>query len=628
MNKIFNVNLGGLPFSIDDDAFEVLNQYLRTLRQHFSQSDDCDEIMGDIESRLAELFTTALGSRGQIIVLRDVQNAIATMGTPEDFGIETTEKQSNTHKKTTTTEGGEKRRLFRDPDEKALGGVCGGLAAYFGLRDAIWLRLAFLVTVSFGGMGVFIYAILWLVIPEAKTSADRLAMRGEPANVENIARTIEEGATQLGNRFSEFDKSGKIANALQSFGNFLNAVIKGFARVFQKMSFILLLIFLIALLGVWVSCTVGLYMVSPFFSYLMPEQWWQSWLFSFNVFVFFLVPTVSIVIFLIRVLLQKRMSLKTAWIVDLSMWIFWFVNISSAAILAANFSTQFNHNASEVEMLSYTPSVSPMDTLNIVRLEHPNGQLKINLGDIYVSKEYLLCSDVSLKLVPATSKEWSAEIRKYAEGSTPAEAKTLVSSIKYIPNFNKDTFSYWETLEVPAGTKWRGQRIELVVKVPIGKKVKLGDLTHSVRYESYEDGDDDSACFDDEEPNSGVFEMGAKGLFCAEMKQNPTFGYREEGDKIIFHFERPTAFPRQMAIKNVTLAGDFNDWNPNDKEFKLKKMANDTYELEVKKTQLGQKGEKRFFKFVVNESFWVKPPRYARNQEDDGKGNVNLMIQL
>jgi hypothetical protein len=309
------------------------------------------------------------------------------------------------------------------------------------------------------------------------------------------------------------------------------------------------------------------------------------------------------------------------------MWIFWFVNVSSAAILAANFSTQFNHNANEVETLSYTPSVSPMDTLNIVRLEHPNGQLKINLGDIYVSKEYLLCSDISLKLAPTTDKELSAEIRKYAEGSTPSEAKTLVSSIKYIPNFNKDTFSYWETLEVPAGTKWRGQRVEMVLKVPIGKKVKLGELMHNIRQDSY-DADYDSPCFDSEEPNAGIFEMGAKGLLCAEMKRNPSFGYRVEGDNVIFRFERPTSVPARMEIRSVTIAGDFNEWNPDNKTFKMKNLAKDTYELVIDKTLLGNAGEKRFFKFVVNESLWVKPPRYARNQEDDGKGNVNLMIQL
>ncbi len=520
MNKIFNVNLGGLPFSIDDNAFEALNQYLHTLRQHFSQSDDCDEIMGDIESRLAELFTTALGSRGQIIVLRDVQNAIATMGTPEDFGIETNENQTNTHKKAQATEGVFKRRLFRDPDDKAVGGVCGGLAAYFGLRDAAWLRLAFLALVAFGGMSVFVYIILWMVMPEAKTSADRLAMRGEPINAENIARTIEDGATRLGDKISELDKSGKIAKGLQNFGDFLNSLIKNTAYVFRKISVVFLIIVLATLLVTWVVSIVALYMVSPFFNYLVPEQSWQGWLFGFNVLIIFLVPTVSIVIFLIRIFLQKRMSLKTAWIVDMSMWIFWFVNVSSAATLAANFSTQFNHNASEVESLSYTPSVTPStDTFNIVRVPHPNGYLKINLDGIYISKDYLLCEDVSLKIIPTTNKDFSVEVQKNAQGGSPSEAKTLASKIQYMPKFSNDTFSFWQFLEVPANTKWRGQQIEMALKVPIGRKVKLGYLAHRINHDSYEnDIDYDSPCFDSDDPHFGIFEMSEKGLIATRKK--------------------------------------------------------------------------------------------------------------
>lgn len=512
MNKIFNVNLGGLPFSIDDNAFEVLNNYLRTLRQHFSQSDDCDEIIGDIESRLAELISTSLGSKGQIVGLRDVQNAIATMGTPEDFGIETSDNQSYTHQKNSGTEGGQKRRLFRDPDDKSLSGVCGGLTAYFGLRDASWLRLAFLLTTLAGGTGIFVYIVLWIVMPVARTSTDRLAMRGEPINVDNIARTIEESATRLGDRISEFDKSGKISRSVQRLGDFISNLIINVVNIIKKISGGILFVLLALIVVCWLAGIIAIFLISPFFSYLVPDSQWQAWLFGINVFFAVLIPTVSIVLFLIRLFYGKKVPL--VW--TIAMWVVWFANMSIAASLVTNFSTQFNHNSQETQSLNYTPL---SDTLTLVAMQHPNGQLKIELDNIYISKEYLLCRDIFLKVEPTTNPNYSLEIKKESQGNTPTEAKNLAATIQYLPQFSQDSFRYWEAFEVTAGTRWRGQHINMVLKMPIGKKIKLKN-PYQIIYDSYEEGLNDTnvPCFDNESAEYGIFEMTTKGLICGKSK--------------------------------------------------------------------------------------------------------------
>ncbi len=213
MNKIFNINLGGYPFTIDEDAYLHLKKYLSAIHRHFRSSEGYMEITSDIESRLAELFRERT-SIGAIVSLATVQEAVTIMGTPEDFGAdpltaeeETTFSYEKTAPKNDYRTG---KRLFRNEDEKIIGGVCSGLTAYLGMKDPVWLRIIFAVFFLTGGLALPLYLILWAVVPAAKTSADRLAMRGEPITVENIGKTIEEElrnvvdkATEIGEELSE-----------------------------------------------------------------------------------------------------------------------------------------------------------------------------------------------------------------------------------------------------------------------------------------------------------------------------------------------------------------------------------------------------------------------------------------
>ena len=205
MNKILNINLGGYPFVIDDDAYKKLNKYLDTIQKHFRKSEGCDEIVGDIEARIAELFNEhAKGQR--IISMRDVEGVIQIMGTPQEFGAEEHEideeraKSSSTNSKFRTG-----KRLYRDTDDKVIGGVCSGLAAYFGVSDPLIFRLIFAV-LFLSGVGIMAYVLLWIIVPSAKTSADKLSMKGEPINVNNIAKQVEEELNNLSHTITDFAK--------------------------------------------------------------------------------------------------------------------------------------------------------------------------------------------------------------------------------------------------------------------------------------------------------------------------------------------------------------------------------------------------------------------------------------
>ena len=144
MNKILNINLGGVAFVIDLDAYNHLEDYLARIEDHFSESEGFEEITSDIEDRLGELFQEQLGKR-EILTTADVRRAIEIMGTPEEFGAD-----SAYHDEDHTRTAGDRvyrtgRKLFRDPDNQKVAGVAAGLAEYFGIDDPIWVRLGFVL---------------------------------------------------------------------------------------------------------------------------------------------------------------------------------------------------------------------------------------------------------------------------------------------------------------------------------------------------------------------------------------------------------------------------------------------------------------------------------------------------
>jgi len=201
MNKVFNINLGGYPFTIDEDAYEHLSNYLTSIHNHFRDSEGYEEITGDIEARMAELFQDQLSGR-PIVTHKDVYTAISIMGTPEDFGAAPLEEVVEDKAERGTYKTG--RRLFRNPEDEVVGGVCSGLSAYFGIDDPVWIRIAWIVFTISGGVGIPAYIIKWIVAPKAETAGDRLAMQGKKINVSNIGKIVEEEIETFSSKMEDF----------------------------------------------------------------------------------------------------------------------------------------------------------------------------------------------------------------------------------------------------------------------------------------------------------------------------------------------------------------------------------------------------------------------------------------
>ncbi len=183
MKITVSINLGGYSFNIDEDAYAELKRYLKNLELHFAGEESSSEILSDIETRMAELFRAKLTTYKQVINIEDVQQIIKVLGTPEDIS----ESEGPSTRDKFSSPG--YHRMYRDTDHRVIGGVCAGMAAYWNIE--LWLvRLIFFI-LAIMGIGILIYLILYIVLPEAKTTAEKIEMKGNPVNIHNIKDSVK-----------------------------------------------------------------------------------------------------------------------------------------------------------------------------------------------------------------------------------------------------------------------------------------------------------------------------------------------------------------------------------------------------------------------------------------------------
>jgi phage shock protein PspC (stress-responsive transcriptional regulator) len=191
MKKTYSVNIAGRLFNIDEDAYFMLEDYLRRIEFGYANSAEGKEIKTDVEGRLSELFDSYKSSSTLIITIEDVRRATDIIGKPEDLGASRNAQyqyQGNqTKNETFTGKTTYAKRLYRDPDNRRIGGVCSGLAHYFDI-DPVLLRILFLVFFFIGGFGFITYIIMWIALPKAKTPIQKIEMRGWAPTADNYKR--------------------------------------------------------------------------------------------------------------------------------------------------------------------------------------------------------------------------------------------------------------------------------------------------------------------------------------------------------------------------------------------------------------------------------------------------------
>jgi phage shock protein PspC (stress-responsive transcriptional regulator) len=190
MKRTFSVNLGNKVYNIDDDAYTRLKEYLDRIEGYFSDQKEREDIISDIEMRLSELFADRLGTDRQVITLNDVEEVTKVMGDPREIGGEKEQAENEPSSAPYEKRPGP-RRFYRDPDNRVIGGVCGGIGAYFDI-DPVIVRVILALLFLVFGIGLLIYLILWIVVPEAKTTAQKLEMRGDTVNASNIGKFVKD----------------------------------------------------------------------------------------------------------------------------------------------------------------------------------------------------------------------------------------------------------------------------------------------------------------------------------------------------------------------------------------------------------------------------------------------------
>ncbi len=192
MKRTITINLGGTVFSIDEDAYELLKNYLEKTESQFQNEDEKKEIMADIEARIAELYSQSHASGTRPLTINDVEKVIEIMGDPGDIAGEAEEAGGATGATGSSSAGRRGgRRIYRDVDNRVLGGVCSGMSTYWSI-DVVWIRIIFVVLALLFFSGFLVYLLLWLVIPPARTTAQKLEMKGEPVNISSIGKAVKE----------------------------------------------------------------------------------------------------------------------------------------------------------------------------------------------------------------------------------------------------------------------------------------------------------------------------------------------------------------------------------------------------------------------------------------------------
>lgn len=491
MNKTVNINLAGTFFHIDEDAFAKLNRYLSAIKKSFNDPDGREEIIKDIEARIAELFSEKLDSHKQVITLKELDEVIAVMGQPEDYAIDEemfsdgaqTGKQEQQSSKSY-------KKLFRDSDNKYIGGVSSGLGHYIGL-DAIWIRLIWiLLTIFTSGTFILIYIIFWILVPEAVTTAEKLTMRGEPVNISNIERKFKETYDNVADKVknTDYDAYGKkIKTGSESFFDTIGKVLLTLLAIFVK--FIGVLIIIVAattLIGLF----IGLFVtgISGFFGswyaeafHIVNETLVPIWLLSVLIFIAIAIPFFFLFILGLKILVDNLKSIgKVAKFSLLGLWLIAVFSLISIGVLQT---IERSNEGSVIQTEELNIKTGDTLYLNMKSNLHYEKDVSRSSGfSIKYNKndEQLIYSN-NIRLIVRSTKDSLASIviNKKASGRDYLEAKNRADAISfnYTTEANKlDLDGYFLTA---VEEKYRDQEIEITLYLPIGSYLFADSNTYS-----------------------------------------------------------------------------------------------------------------------------------------------------
>jgi phage shock protein PspC (stress-responsive transcriptional regulator) len=501
MNKTININLGGIFFHIDESAYQKLKDYLSAIRRSLSDDPNGrDEIINDIETRIGELLSEKIKDVRQVINESDIDEVVEIMGKPEDYMVDDEIFNDDGYSQRTHRKS---KKLYRDGDDKFLGGVSSGIAHYLEL-DVIWIRLAWLVAAFGFGFGFILYPILWILLPQANTTAEKLEMEGEQVNISNIEKKIKEeiasASARVKNGFDEVSQKVKSADykkyqqkaksgsqdMVETLGRIFNTIF----MVIGKLVGVLLIVFsIVAILGLLISLfTLGsldffnegwLYQNSNIYN----SSGLPIWAASALVFVLAVIPFFFLFMLGLRVLSKNVKTLgKSA---NLSLLGIWLV----ALLMLIYFGTRQFMQSAFHNVVTENHEIMPvtMDTLNIKLIDNEklsaNGMLKYRWESSTIldenKEEKIYSNHIRLNILPSDNDQVYLKIEKSSKGKSKSDARDNATAIMYDYKLSENDLLLNGYFLTEIENKFKDQTILVHLYLPENQVVYLDKSTRS-----------------------------------------------------------------------------------------------------------------------------------------------------
>lgn len=486
MKETVKINLGQRLFDLDADAYDALKKYLDSLKQYFKKSpDEADEILQDIEQRMADILEEKSGNSKQVVTLEDITNLINMMGTAEEFdsGGDNMEEHAapiNDEKEAFPgTNNKNRHRLYRDIENNIFGGVCRGIAAYFNI-DPIWVRLAWVLLFFLKGIGLLAYLILWLVVPAARTTAQKLEMNGIPVNIENIEQAVKDEFKKVKENLRNFHRSdgySRTQNALAEMFNVVGRICLVFLKVFLVLAGVIL-----ALIGI--GLIVGLITISSFgfhhlympdmpFLYYFRPYLQSSPLFALALFLVILIPVFGIFIgfikFIFNVRTHHHILSAFAWVIWIIALILVILSVASGGkILSDRYKTvgknKLNMKSQKILYLSFNDESLAKDDKDLF-----NFFGKEFIHDKYERKYYL---QPSIQIESSNDSAFYLKVERTL--SIPLSNRDdELDKLAYRWTFHDSALILNTKFDVDQDEIWQLPKVQLTLLVPEGKKLRI-----------------------------------------------------------------------------------------------------------------------------------------------------------
>lgn len=504
MKKTFTINISGSVFHIDEDAYEKLQKYLHMLNRHFGVAVEGQEILQDIEARIAEILLENTNNKVEVITETMVDEVISRMGKPEDFMEPVDEDTSEkTQTEGTIPEGEQKsrHRLYRDADSRVLGGVCSGLGAYLNI-DPVILRVIFVLAFFLGvGASFIIYVVLWIAVPKAKTTAQRLEMKGKEATVTNIAKSIKEEVNEVGENYNKFmntPSNERGQSRMNQFGDMVTSILRVVLRVIVLFFGVALLIGgIAALIGFVTSMAVGnsflhggpwhfgwntdVDIASLLNNFVSPEAYTIS-----LVAITFLVgiPILLLLFIGTKLLFRYKTNNKLIGMGTFGLWLVALVVLIVVGInQASNFGKQTSQtNTQKIDCTQCkTLYLETTDDLyeSLIDNQISLDRMKIAMVN---GKEKLL-GHPRFTIEKSNGTEYLLHIKKQSRGRNTDDAQKNVEQIDYNFAQTDSTITFDPYYFLKDDAKWRNQEVTLTLKIPVGKSIYLNEKMKDIIYD-------------------------------------------------------------------------------------------------------------------------------------------------